>query len=129
LAYYTLLKCCLDTALDFVDDGRPKGIVSKFCLRAPAKMNGWKLKCYATWLCQPKKSKLGCISKNHSCSTRKICILRPSFVHKFTLTFHHAFALCAPLMHFLTDLGRLYALRVHPTFMKSAPNPSFTFLT
>jgi hypothetical protein len=54
----------------------------------------------------------------------EICTLRPSFLHKFTLIWHHAFAPSAQLATFLPDLDALYAM--HPTFMKSTTFMKYT---
>jgi hypothetical protein len=45
-----------------------------------------------------------------------IYALRSSFVHKFTLIWHNAFAPCAQFIAFFPDLGALYAFYRGPNF-------------
>jgi hypothetical protein len=66
------------------------------------------------------RSAQGWISYNNICPTPEICSLRPSFLYKFTLIWHHAFAPCAQLIFSqIWVRSTLYA--IHPTFMKSTP--------
>jgi hypothetical protein len=57
----------------------------------------------------------------------RFCALHPSFLHKFTLIWHHAFAPCTQLIAFFQDLGALCALRRAPKFdeihLKSEKHP------
>jgi hypothetical protein len=59
----------------------------------------------------------GWISKSNLCPTLEICALGPSFLRKFTLTWHHEFAPCAQLIVCSPRFGCVYTLRL--TFMKS----------
>jgi hypothetical protein len=63
------------------------------------------------------------ISQSNLPPTLEICALRPSFLNKFTLIWHLAFAPCAQLLvlspRFLVR-STLYALC--PTFMKFTPD-------
>jgi hypothetical protein len=65
----------------------------------------------------------GWISYSNLRPILEICALRPSFLHKFTLIWHHVFGPCAPLIAFCLRFG--WALRFAPCaklFMKSTPS-------
>jgi hypothetical protein len=75
---------------------------------------GWL--CKFTWECQKQlRLTLGWISQGNLCPALAICALHPSFLHKFTLIWHHAFAPCI----FSQILVRFTLYTVGPTFMKS----------
>jgi hypothetical protein len=62
---------------------------------------------------------------NHLGPTLKICALHPSFLNKFTLIWHHAFAPCAQFFAVSPRFwvrSMFYAMS--PTFMKSTPKVS-----
>jgi DMSO reductase anchor subunit len=45
------------------------------------------------------------ILKSNLCPMLEICALHTSYLHKFTLTWHHAFTLCAQLIAFSPGFG------------------------
>ncbi len=50
-----------------------------------------------------------------------MCALRPSFLPKVTLIWHHLFATCPQIIAYLRDFGALYPLRFAPNFYEIQP--------
>jgi hypothetical protein len=64
---------------------------------------------------------LGWISKRNLHHMLEICTLRPSFLHKCSLIWHHAFGLCTQLVTFFPVLGALYVSCRRPNCYEIPP--------